>query len=96
MPATRGTLRSRTHQVRQSPTPASVHRCGGGGCLVEWLTVTKPRGDLQRRLQEMVATLGGSRSAEGGVWALMSKASHCESLVGPPQVAWGFGRTWKS
>lgn len=63
---------------------------------MEWLTVMQSRGDLQQRLQEMVATLRGSRSAEGGVWVLMSKSSHCGSLVGPPQVVWGFGRAWKS
>lgn len=44
----------------------------------------------------MVATPRRTRSAEGGVWALMSKSSHCGSLVGPPQVVWGFGRAWES
>lgn len=84
----------RSRACHQSPAPAYVHRCEGGSCLVYHLTVTQPRGDLQQRLWEMVATPRGSRSAEGGVWALMSKSSHCESLVGPPQVAWGFGRAW--
>lgn len=26
----------------------------------------------------------------------MAEGSHCESLVGPPQVVWGFERAWKS
>lgn len=56
----------------------------------------QPRGDLQQRLWEMMATPRGSRTAKGGVWALRSKSSRCESLVGPPQVVRALGKPGKA
>lgn len=56
----------------------------------------QPRGDLQQRLWEMMATPRGSRTAKGGVWALRSKSSRCESLVGPPQVVQALGKPGKA
>lgn len=40
----------------------------------------------------MVVTSRGSKSAEDGVWVLMSISSHSESLVALPWVVWGLGR----